>query len=480
MIPVKRSSDIWRPEVALSIDRGSDLNRRITWALPLNGSPFELVSGRQLTLGSGGSFVNDPKGRVLNGTGSASCASIPLDLSAYTRLSISFWLYWNAYANDDDFAMEFTANANSNQGFYIDPNGSGGSFTIDVSCGGGTGVAEGWLPSRPSAAAWHHYAINMVHSTPSTVATAIPNVWVDGAPVTVSAAAYTGTGAANAFANSTLYLFSRAGTSLFGAGRLANLVIRGGSLLTTQDVQKEYLDPWSLYEQSRIWVPVSAGGGADVTLALSGQAVTASAGTLTPTASLALSGQAVTASAGTLTSSQALSGQAVTASAGIATPTLTITLSGQAVTASAGTITYNASGDISVALSGQAVTASAGTLTPTASPALSGQAVTASASTVAPGISKAATGEQITTSAGTLTLGIVVPASGQGVTCSAGTVTYSTAGDVTVALSGQAVTVSAGTLTPLGAFRAGNPRAWIVDSRQRYVHVDDSPSSWRV
>lgn len=31
-----------------------------------------------------------------------------------------------------------------------------------------------------------------------------------------------------------------------------------------------------------------------------------------------------------------------------------------------------------------------------------------------------------------------------------------------------------------GAFRAGNRRAWIVDSRQRYVHVDASPSAWRV
>ena len=436
---------------------------------------------------------------MLSGNGSAAGASIPLDLSAYTRLSVSFWLYWPAYANDDDFAFEFTANSNSNQGFYVDPNGAGGSFTVDVSCGGGFGVAEGGI-TRPSAAVWHHYAINMVHSATSTVAAAIPGVWVDGAPVSVASNAFTGTGAANAFANSTLYLLSRAGTSLFGAGRLANLVIRGGSLLTTQDVQKEYLDPWSLYEQSRIWVPVSAAGG-DVTVALSGQAVTASAGTLAPTASLALSGQAVTASAGTLTASQALSGQAVTASAGTAAPTLTIALTGQAVTASAGTVTYNASGNITLALSGQAVTASAGTLVPSRTVAQTGQAVTASAGTVAPGLSKTAAGEQITTSAGTLTLGIVVPLSGQAVIASAGAVTYNASGATTVALTGSAVTVSAGAvigsrtvaltgsavaatagtvIAQTGTFRAGNPRTWIVDSRQRYVQVDASPPNWRV
>jgi hypothetical protein len=87
---------------------------------------------------------------------------------------------------------------------------------------------------------------------------------------------------------------------------------------------------------------VSASGG-DVSVALSGQAVTVSAGTLAPSTTVAASGQAAIASAGTLTpsSSKALSGQLVNVSAG----------------------TLGVVGDVTVALTGQAVTVSAGTLT---------------------------------------------------------------------------------------------------------------------
>lgn len=93
------------------------------------------------------------------------------------------------------------------------------------------------------------------------------------------------------------------------------------------------------------------------TVAASGQAVTASAGTIAPSLTIALSGQAVTASAGTVTQSKAaaLSGQAATASAGTLGETRTVALSGQAATASAGTVTYTADGNVTLALSGQAV-----------------------------------------------------------------------------------------------------------------------------
>ena len=96
--------------------------------------------------------------------------------------------------------------------------------------------------------------------------------------------------------------------------------------------------------------------------------MTASAGTITYNAgndlNIALSGQEVTSSAGTLSvgTSIALSGQAATVSEGTLTPGLSFSLSGQAVTASAGTITYSANQDVTIALSGEAVTTYAGTI----------------------------------------------------------------------------------------------------------------------
>lgn len=114
--------------------------------------------------------------------------------------------------------------------------------------------------------------------------------------------------------------------------------------------------------QSRIYLGNQAGGAGspDVTINLSGQAVTCSAGTLGVSHSNALSGQAATASAGTLT------------------PVLSFGLTGTAVTASAGTLSYESA----LALLGQALTASAGTISPALSLALAGQGVTASAGTL--------------------------------------------------------------------------------------------------
>lgn len=239
--------------------------------------------------------------------------------------------------------------------------------------------------------------------------------------------------------------------------------------LTLRDLIELDANPWAIFQPTRIWIPPEPVIGGDASVSLSGQASTASAGTLastrtvpasgqaatasagtvSPSRTVALSGQAVTASAGAVVQSKtaALSGQAVTASAGTLAQTRTLALSGQAATVSAGTITYAADGNITVALSGAAVTASAGTLAPARTVATSGTSCAASAGTMAPGRSLACGGSQITTSAGTLALGIVVPLAGQAAAAGAGTVTYSTAGAVVVALTGQAVEAIAGMMS---------------------------------
>lgn len=129
------------------------------------------------------------------------------------------------------------------------------------------------------------------------------------------------------------------------------------------------------------------------------------------------------ASAGSPDVTVGLSGQAVTASAGTLAPTRTVALSGQAVTASAGTIVTV--GDVTLTLSGQSVTVSVGTLSPTTSKALTGSAVTASAGTLTPSRSIALSGQAVTVSSGTLSF----------------------AANQTIALTGQAVSALAGTLT---------------------------------
>jgi hypothetical protein len=82
--------------------------------------------------------------------------------------------------------------------------------------------------------------------------------------------------------------------------------------------------------------------GADLSLALTGQSVSVSAGTLSPSTTVAASGQSAAASAGTLVKSSSLAA------------------SGQLVNVSAGTLSIV--GDITVSLSGQSASFTAGTL----------------------------------------------------------------------------------------------------------------------
>ena len=145
-------------------------------------------------------------------------ASAPIDLSGTSKVTVEFWLNWNAYANNDALAMEFTPNFNNQPGgFLVDPNASTGSFGIAI--GSGSSREDIYIP-RPSAGAWHYYAL-VFDTTAAAGAQITP--YVDGKPVTYSVASQ-GTGAGN-FANSTLYLMSRDGNALFGAASLQEVAI---------------------------------------------------------------------------------------------------------------------------------------------------------------------------------------------------------------------------------------------------------------
>jgi hypothetical protein len=133
-------------------------------------------------------------------------------------VTFEFWLNWNAFANDDAVAMELTPNFNNNPGgFLVIPDSSNGGFGVGLGSGSSRNTA---YFARPTAAAWHYYAF--VLDTTQAGATQI-TPYVDGQAVSYTKDA-SGTGAGN-FANSTLYMMSRGGTSLFGAGTLDDVAI---------------------------------------------------------------------------------------------------------------------------------------------------------------------------------------------------------------------------------------------------------------
>jgi PKD repeat protein len=174
---------------------------------------------------SGGTFglpgaVQGEAGTAIGFNGSSDSGAIGLNLSGTSKLTVEFWLKWNQYSNNEALAMEFTPNSNENAGgFIVDPNASqfGGTFGVSI---GTEGTRNSVFFARPSAGVWHHYAIVLDTTQPAEHEI---TPYVDGQPVSVQQeAANIGQGP---FANSTLYLMSRAGSSLFGAGALQYLAI---------------------------------------------------------------------------------------------------------------------------------------------------------------------------------------------------------------------------------------------------------------
>ena len=186
------------------------------------GSSNGTVSGG--TFGLPGAVAEDPT-TAIGFNGSSDSGAIPLNLSSTGKLTVEFWLKWNNYANNDALAMEFTPNFNSNAGgFLVDPNSGefGGTFGIGI---GSESDRNSIFFQRPSAGVWHHYAI--VIDTSAAAANEI-TPYVDGQPVSYQ---QEGTSSGQGtFASSTLYLMSRDGAALFGAGTLDQLALYNQAL----------------------------------------------------------------------------------------------------------------------------------------------------------------------------------------------------------------------------------------------------------
>lgn len=148
--------------------------------------------------------------------------SVIMDLTDTWTLTVEFCLRWDVDDVDDDFAMEYSNNANGIAGtFFFDWNASflPGTVGVKLNMGGGSTDYYIFTFPKPTVAVWHHIVVVMVRSDPPAV-----RVWVDGSVVEVTP--YLSDGDVNdPFALEVLYLMSRAGTGLFGAGSLDELAI---------------------------------------------------------------------------------------------------------------------------------------------------------------------------------------------------------------------------------------------------------------
>lgn len=197
---------------------------------------YDLAGKNNVALAGGPTWRSDGLG--FDGTDDA--ASVPLDLSGFDKLTISFWLY-SAFAVS--MGMEHSPNYNVVDGFIVYLDGAG-TITIGYTKTGGLY----WVDSfpTPSASVWHHYTLTMDRANRENT------VRVDGTLQTLTTVAHTATAGGN-FSNQTLYIMSRAGSSLFGAGRLNDLRFYN-RILSATEAKTLYTDPLGVF--NRVRVPV--------------------------------------------------------------------------------------------------------------------------------------------------------------------------------------------------------------------------------
>lgn len=181
--------------------------------------------------------------RLFDGINDSLTAAI--NLSSTRFLSVSFWLWWDAYATDNDLAMEFTADGTAvgSGGFTLDPNAGDGTFVFWWHGTSSINVIQSSFV-RPSAAAWHHYTFAFDNG--NTVGPVYPTatVYVDGSAVTLTPATPAFPEPGNNFANSTLNFMSRNNASLFAAGRMAEVGI-WDRLVTATEAGHLGTDKWA-------------------------------------------------------------------------------------------------------------------------------------------------------------------------------------------------------------------------------------------
>lgn len=244
-----------RPPPGSLVDRAHPHARGLVaaWAFTgrCGGYALDLLSGRKLTLAGYAAgtdpFADTPAGRCPSFNGTSDYGSVPLNLSGTRTITLGFGLTWTTFANNDALAMEFTANTNTAAGaFYIDPNDSQ-TGSIACTLGASTTLCTNGFP-RPAAGVPHRYDWAL-DRTATTVAGQIAG-YLDGVPQPMTGYASQSTPVSDAFADDTLYLMSRAGSSLFGAGSLAWLTIHS-RIRPPAEIADAAGDPWA-------WIAASA------------------------------------------------------------------------------------------------------------------------------------------------------------------------------------------------------------------------------
>lgn len=145
-----------------------------------------------------------------------------VDLSAFKKITVEFWLWWDEFSNADQVLLEYTPDSNLGDGFLLNPNASV-AMDFEFGCTKSGRYRTSKFP-RPTSAAWHHYSLVLDRDGDDLAA------MVDGVVQTVTVHTSNADVGNTNFANSSLFVMARNNSIAPGHGRMAGLVIYGGEL----------------------------------------------------------------------------------------------------------------------------------------------------------------------------------------------------------------------------------------------------------
>lgn len=159
--------------------------------------------------------------RLFNGTSDRATAAVAL--AGFSVLSLSFWMWVDAFSGASRDSITYGSPTSSGAGFLIEP------FDTQPLVVGMFKPGAVWadnLATPPSAAAWHHYLYVGDRTGPTNT------LYVDGSLKTLTTFAHQGSGYGNyASAGSTTLELGTYNATQFFSGRLAEVVIWGGVTL---------------------------------------------------------------------------------------------------------------------------------------------------------------------------------------------------------------------------------------------------------
>lgn len=245
-----RNNQRWQPNRPVRLNLAHDLTRGLIFsafnsAVDAGAPPLDYVTGRAGTVTSV-SRSTDPLAVASTYNGTSSCAQFAINMNAMApRLfAVTFSLWWDSYANDNDMAIEY-GNANTTNGWCILPNHNSGagvfSYILFMIASSGNCFNPTNRSNYP-AGQWNNIVVNFNRNN---LTRGTNGVYSNGVLVTDSQSATFASVQDNS--NTNLNIMCRNQASLFGAGRLRNLNIYNRHL-TAEEAFALHSNPYQIVQ----------------------------------------------------------------------------------------------------------------------------------------------------------------------------------------------------------------------------------------